>query len=209
LRLSEELFLLAHDDAGRPAVHPASLDVGVAGAELTELALAGRIVVRGGRLVVVDGSPTGYPESDRLVAMIASGSEPPPLRAVLAALSEGAGGRARDRLLADGVLTRLSHRRLGLMQVTRFPATDEAVSRAVRVRVWYAAHGRTRPDPPTAALCGLVLATLMHDHVFDAMPLEGLTARLREIADGQAAAVRETASAVAALITSRAVAIYR
>lgn len=209
MRLPEELFLLAHDDAGRPAVHSASLDIGVAGGELTELALAGRIVAQRGRLFVVDGSPTDDPDSDALVAVIASGSEPPSLRTVLARVGEGAGGRIRDRLLADGVLTKVSHRRLGLMPVTRFPATDEAVRRAVSVRVWYAAHGRTRPDPPTAALCGLVLATLLHDQVFAAMPLQGLTARLQEIVDGQAPAVREIGSAVAALVTSRAVAIYR
>jgi hypothetical protein len=208
LRLPEELFLLGHDSSGRPAVHPASLDIGVAGAELTGLALAGRVVVERGRLAVADATPVGRPAADAVVAALVRAPEPPPLGAALARLSEGAGGRVRDRLLADGVLTEVSHRRFGLRPVTRFVAHD-AASRVVRVRVWYATHGQSQPDDLTAALCGLVLATLLHDHVFSEMPLPGVADRLREIAAGQAPAVREIGSAVSALITNRAVSIYR
>ena len=59
MRLREELFLLGFDNAGRPAVHTDSLDIGVAGARLVELVLAGRVGVAAGRLSAVEEPATG------------------------------------------------------------------------------------------------------------------------------------------------------
>jgi hypothetical protein len=208
VRLREELFLLGFDNAGKPAVHPDSLDIGVGGARLVELVLAGRVAVSGGRLGALGVEPTGDHTDDSLLAAIRLAAQPPPLAGALAQLRLGAGEAVRTDLLAEGVVTKVAQRRLGLVPVTRYPA-DEAVVRAITVRLWYAAHGRSQPDEPTAALCGLVHAVLLHDHVFTTMPLAGLDQRLREIRAGLPDPVREIVDAVGTLVASAAFAIYR
>jgi len=199
VRLREELFLLGHDKAGKTVVHPHSLDLGVAGALLAEQALAGRILVSGGHLAVTDPSATGDPEVDRLLDAILRAPAAPPLGGVLTEIRVGAAERVRAEL---------THRRLGLLSVTRYPA-DEAVVRKISVGLWYAAHGKEQPDEPTATLCALVHAVLLHEHVFTNMPMTGLDARMREIRDRSLVPVREIAGAVSSLVASRAVAIYR
>jgi hypothetical protein len=208
VRLRDELFLLAHDGHGKAVVHPDSLDLGVAGARLAELALAGKVVVARGRLVVAEPTAIGDPEADELLVAVLGAAEPPPVAAVLAHLRAGAADRVRDDLLRAGVVTRVSTRRFGLVAVDRWPA-GEAVVRPVLVRVWYAAHGRDQPDPATATLCGLVHATLMHEHVFVGMPLSGLARRLVRIREAAPEALREIVTAVGAMVAAQAVAIYR
>ncbi|GIF76889.1 GOLPH3/VPS74 family protein [Asanoa siamensis] len=208
MRLREELFVLGFDKAGKPAVHPDSLDIGVAGARLVELVLAGRVAVSGGRLGVVGVEPTGDAGDDNLLAAIRLAAQAPPLAGALNQLREGAGEAVRSVLLTEGVLTKTAQRRLGLVPVTRYPA-DEGVVRAITVRLWYAAHGRSQPDEPTAALCGLMHAVLLHEHVFVTMPLAGLDQRLREIRGKLSDPVREIVDAVTTLVASAAFAIYR
>lgn len=210
LRLAEELYLLGHDDVGRAAVHLDNIATGLAAAQLTDLVLYGGVGVVQGRLVAAEPAPIGAPDLDALLGAIVGSSPPPDLRAGLAGLAGAATcDRIRDRLLAAGVLRPVTQRRLGLLPVTRYPVVDPATNRAVRVRVWYAAHGRTQPDPDTAALCGLVRAVLLHDHVFADMPLTGLAARLDQITAAQPAALREIAAVAAELVSSRAASIYR
>jgi hypothetical protein len=208
VRLRDELFLLAHDGAGKPVVHPDSLDVGVAGARLAELVLAGRLVVSRGRVAVAEPTATGEPEADALLVAVLNAPEPPPVAAVLAHLRAGSADRVRDDLLRAGVVTRVSARRFGLVAVNRWPA-DEEVVRPIMVRVWYAAHGRAQPDPVTATLCGLVHGVLLHEHVFVGMPMTGLAQRLVRIRQGSPGTLREVVTAVAAMVAAQAVAIYR
>ncbi|WP_043627636.1 GOLPH3/VPS74 family protein [Nonomuraea candida] len=52
LPLHHDLYLLAHDQSGKPLVHASSLALGLAGAALLDLLLAGRIVPSAGRLAV-------------------------------------------------------------------------------------------------------------------------------------------------------------
>ncbi|WP_203708832.1 GOLPH3/VPS74 family protein, partial [Asanoa iriomotensis] len=99
MRLREELFLLGFDNAGKPAVHPDSLDIGVAGARLVELVLAGRVAVTGGRLGVIGIAPTGDADDDKLLAAIRLAAQPPPLAGALTQLRVGAGEAVRDELL--------------------------------------------------------------------------------------------------------------
>lgn len=208
MRLREELVLLGHDPSGRPVLRGDALDAGVAGARLAELVLAARVGVRDGRLAVTEALPTGDPDADALLAALMRAPEPPAVAAALAELRPGAAGHVRDDLIADGTVTRVTARRLGLVSVTRYPA-EEAAVRTVSVRLWYAAHGRSQPDERTAALCGLVHAVLLHDHVFVTMPLPGLDQRLREIRAGLCPPVREIVDGVAALVPVPAFAIHR
>src|SRR5690349_21450491 len=84
LPLRAELYLLAHDvDTGRPYVNEQSLAVGLAGAILLELWLAGRIAIGfsydlirsqwrqdPGRLTIVHADSLGDPLTDAALATI-------------------------------------------------------------------------------------------------------------------------------------------
>jgi len=74
--LPEELLLLALDPATGTTAQPQSLDLGLAGAQLVELALAGRIAPDGDRIAVVVPRPTGdptHPGEAKRIAMIRDG----------------------------------------------------------------------------------------------------------------------------------------
>ncbi|WP_343444225.1 GOLPH3/VPS74 family protein [Micromonospora schwarzwaldensis] len=73
LLLTDELVLLAYDDAGANRLGRPHLDYGLAGAVLLELALAGRVEVADKRLVVTDPSPTGVPLLDEALATVGDG----------------------------------------------------------------------------------------------------------------------------------------
>src|SRR3954470_9463360 len=62
--IPEELLLLALDPTTGTTAQPQSLDLGLAGAQLVELALAGRIAPDGDRIAVVSPRPTGDPTLD-------------------------------------------------------------------------------------------------------------------------------------------------
>ena len=68
--LPEELLLLALDPATGTTAQPQSLDLGLAGAQLVELALAGRIAPDGDRIAVVHPRPTGDPTLDSALELL-------------------------------------------------------------------------------------------------------------------------------------------
>src|SRR4029453_9186163 len=61
MRLADELLLLAYSEKGTSQLSQYSLDLGLGGAVLLELALAERFDVRDGKIVVVDPGPVGDP----------------------------------------------------------------------------------------------------------------------------------------------------
>jgi len=68
--IPEELLLLALDPATGTTAQPQSLDLGLAGAQLVELALAGRIAPDGDRIAVVMPRPTGDPTLDSALELL-------------------------------------------------------------------------------------------------------------------------------------------
>lgn len=57
MHLADDLFLIAHDDAGRPRTSSRAVEVALAAALLAELVLLGRITVHRGQLAVIDREP--------------------------------------------------------------------------------------------------------------------------------------------------------
>ena len=68
--IPEELLLLALDPTTGTTAQPQSLDLGLAGAQLVELALAGRIAPDGDRIAVVHPRPTGDPTLDSALELL-------------------------------------------------------------------------------------------------------------------------------------------
>jgi hypothetical protein len=182
LPLRAELYLVAHDDdRGTAHVNPRVLAVGLAGAVMLELWLAGRVypgwrfdagaarwVPGPGQLAVVAPHPVGDPLADAALAAVRSvrRSSPPEhqLRDWLRQFAfTDPYERVRADMVAAGVLRRTSRRRYGVAR-DRYLATDGAWAVRARARIRSAAwsgdaaapDGTAEPDRQCTALCGLV-----------------------------------------------------
>jgi hypothetical protein len=202
LSLRADLFLLSHDDGGKPVRHEASIGAGLAGATLIELLLGGRVVVAEGRLDVCDPSRTGDDETDATIDAIAANTAPCGPRAWVSWISHGAYDRVAETLATAGVVRRDTVRRLGLVPATRWLACDPEDLVRARSRVRYAVHGRDAPDPRTAALCGLVRVLRLESTLLLSMPSEDLLLGLARMAEGTANPVRQVIRAVDSVITA-------
>lgn len=202
LSLRDDLFLLAHDDAGKLLIQEAWISAGLAGATLVDLLLGGRVAVADGRLDVVDPSRTSDPEADATLDAIASNTAPCGPRAWVSWISHGAYERIGESLSEADVITRTSVRRLGFLPVTRIaPVNPEDLVR-VRARVRYAVHGRDLPDPATAALCGLVRVLRLQSGLLLSMPTSDLLLALERMTEACDVTVRQVINAVETVVTA-------
>jgi hypothetical protein len=209
MMLAEDLLLLLTDDTtGKLLVPGSQLDVALGGAQLVELAVAGRVDVDDRkRLVVPDASPTGEPLLDRALetAQRRAGRKP---SAVIGELGKGLRAQLHDRLETAGILRREQGRLLGLFPTTSWPAASARHEAAVRAAlVGPLVHGVT-PDPRTASLVALLHALRATHKVV--VPKEhgirrrDLDRRAKEVAEGSwgSQAVRQSIDAMTAAITA-------
>ena len=202
LSLRDDLFLLAHDDAGKLIVSEPSIGAGLAGATLIDLLLSRRVAVVGGRLDVLDPAPTGDEETDATIEAIAANTAPCGPRAWVSWISHGAYVRVGDGLVAAGVVRRNTTRRLGLVPRTRCLPTNAEDLVRVRSRLRYAIHGRQAPEPATAALCGLVRVLRLEAALLLSMPTADLLLALERMTEVSDVPVRQVTNAVDAVITA-------
>jgi hypothetical protein len=195
INLAEHLLLIAHDDTGSRIGDRHTLDLGLGGAVLAELAIAGRVAVAGRRVEVVDWSPTGDPVLDGALARIAAERRPRKPADQVRRLSEGLRGTLLQRLVDRGVLCRQEDRVLWIFPRTRYPSTTgaEPVAKTdARDRLRLAIDAPGPVEPRTAALCGLVKAVRLEAAVFPGRPRRAVRRRLAAIekSDWASAAVR-------------------
>jgi hypothetical protein len=211
LRLHQELYLLSHDEEGRPLIHVPALRLGLAGAVLLDLVLTERLQVAAGQLVVYDHTPLGDSVADTIVpTLLADRSHRNrELRTWLRRLAEDADERTRGGLVAAGVLARTTRRRLGIVPRTRYEPTGHGPTMTARAGPRYAVHGRQTPDAQCAALCGLLAVLRLHDTLYLDLPGGDVLDRLHAIAHRHTRPVREITATVEALIGELAVAVYR
>ncbi|MFF5171743.1 GPP34 family phosphoprotein [Micromonospora sp. NPDC000089] len=218
LPLRDELFLLGHDDdTGQPHVHRQALALGMAGAVLTDLFLAGRIALD------EDGRPGGHQRvwlhldrpvgdliADTAIASVRYANPSPRLRGWLTWFADDLYERTRAGLHAGGILRHTTHRRLGgLARADRYLATDTKWAVVARARLRYLAAGRDHPDNHTAALAGLVAVLGLTEHLYLDEDTAALTAQLRAIAEQHHRPVRDITTAVDAAVGDLATAAYR
>ncbi|MEU1969422.1 GPP34 family phosphoprotein [Micromonospora sediminicola] len=218
LPLRDELFLLGHnDDTGQPHLHRQALAVGLAGAVLIELVLAGRVVLdsedrsageRWVRLYV--DRPVGDLIADTALASIRHARTAPPLRTWLREFADDLYERTRAGLVAAGILRHTTHRRLGgLLRAEAYLPTDTRWSVVARARLRYLAAGREQPDNHTAALAGLVAVLNLTSNLYLDDDTTALTGHLRTIAAQHHRPVRDITTAVDAAVGDLATAAYR
>ncbi|HEX4815784.1 MAG TPA: GPP34 family phosphoprotein [Nonomuraea sp.] len=208
LPLHQDLYLLAHDQSGKPLIHQSSMALGLAGAALLDLALDGRVAVARGR-VAVSGrpAPTGDAVADHLLAFVASA--PGDVRVPIRKAAADACVRTREALIAAGVLVRVTKRVMGVVPTTRYVAADIASVVRASSGARSAVEGWKEPDTRCAALCGLVGVLRLEGELYLDQPPGELVTRLREIAGSGSREVAELVSVVDTLVTEAAIAVYR
>lgn len=209
LRLHQELYLIAHDEDGRPLLHLPTLHLGLAAAVLLDLVLADRLEIHGGDLYIRNTQPVGDTVVDTVTPALLGDRSRRDLRGRLRTLAEDSYDRSCASLVALGLLTRVSRRRLGLVPHTRYQPTAPGPTVSARAGVRYAVHGRELPDAQCAALCGLVLVMRLADVLYIDMPNTEIQERLRRIIGVHSRPVREIIAVTDALVGDLAVAVYR
>jgi len=208
--LRDELYFIAHDDeTGRPVAHLPSLNVGLAGAIVLDLYLAGRVRLDHDYLVIQDPRPCSDAVADHAVAALAA-REYARLAPWLRWLADGLYDSLTRYLLATGVLTAVRERRLGILPVTRARPADRAYPTLARgpARTAVLRPGEA-PDAASAALCGLIRVLNLESALYLAIPGPELRDRLGKAARrGDRGALR-VITTVEALVGEVAVAVYR
>ncbi|MFD9948423.1 GPP34 family phosphoprotein [Nonomuraea sp. NPDC059023] len=175
--LADELFLVGWDttSTGRPRLHVQGVELGLAGALIGELVLAGRVGVRGSTVRLVDPRPVQEVVADRVLADMGSMPQHTDLRTWLVYLSQRAVDDVSGRMILAGFLEREAPK-LWRRKPGRFFATDFGPAAWPRTRL-HMALTRWQPlDPHDMALASLVEACGMTDVVVED-PAERKTAR--------------------------------
>jgi Golgi phosphoprotein 3 (GPP34) len=182
LPLHQELYLVAHDNKGNPLIHLPLLSLGLAGAVLLDLMLTERIVVHGGLPAVHISQPVGEPVSDTIIQAILRAPEPRTLVYWIPTVSKDIYDRVSGGLVAGGLLSRTSRRRMGVRTDVLAP-TEPGKRARIQSDVQHAVNGRWATEPASGVLCGLIGVLRLER----TLGIEGQTAdvlrRLRELSD--------------------------
>jgi hypothetical protein len=179
--IPEELLLLALDPDTGTTAQPQTLDLGLAGAQLVELALAGRIVPNGDRIAVVMPRPTGDPTLDHALELLRRRGSP------VRAVSWIGGPRLglRQTYLAHlercGMVRAVPGQVCGVLPTTRYQASDETTNQAIKERLDAAIRTGVPPDPRTAALASLAHAVGLGKHLYPGNEGRSCRSRLRDL----------------------------
>jgi hypothetical protein len=209
--LPDELVLIAtREDGSLDSGASGSLDNGIAGARLLDLALAGRIALDDGKLRVADPTPTGEPLADEALAAIEASDKRHDAKHWVGKLAKSSvRERVLERLGERGVLAAERSKFLGLIPRTRHVEVDPAPEREARARVRAAVLGEDpAPDARTIALASLLKATGLTGEVFERSERKAAKKRIGELAapDDVGAAVKSVTDATTAAVSGAVVA---
>jgi hypothetical protein len=160
LTVPQAFALLQVESDGRKSTDVQTLDAGLAGAVLADLALRGTVSLQSGLVTVVNGASTGDPVLDGVVGLIAAAGTPRKAKWWVSRLAKR---QLRDDvfagLIADGVLHVEQGRALGIFPTTKYPEQDGGPETLLRAGITDVLEQRAAPTPFTAAVIGLLDAT--------------------------------------------------
>lgn len=203
--IAEDLVLLIYRPDGTARGKGTKLDLALAGALLTELALQGHIELADKRLRSIDG--VDRPEHPELAAALAHiAAKPRTPEAILPKLAKRLRPRLLTGLVTAGVLAREPRRVAGVIPSARFPLIDAGPRDEVRRRLDIAVIQGGEASQRTAALASLIHTAGLASKIFPDNDKRAVRARLGELADGDwgSEALRK---AIRAAIVSQAIAI--
>jgi hypothetical protein len=211
ITIPEEVLLLAYRDDGTTSTASGSLDLGLAAGVLVELALAERIDVVDGKVIVTNPAPTGQPIFDRALAAIAAKGKPAKPKNVLGRLTKGLRDEVAGRLVEAGILRREKDKVLWIFPRTKLPAASgvqPVQETEARARLRAAVLGTAGVDERTGALASLVQALRLEKEALPELDAKQVKQRLKEISQGQwsgaavRAAIQEIEAATMVAITA-------
>ncbi|WIE84578.1 GPP34 family phosphoprotein [Curtobacterium sp. MCPF17_021] len=160
LTVPQAFALLQVEPDGRHALDGSTLDTGLAGAVLADLALRGVVSLQDGLVAVVNGTATGDHVLDGVVGSIAAAGAPRKAKWWVSRLGKR---QLRDDVFAGlverGVISIEQGKVLGLFPTTKHPERDGAPEALLRSGIADVLAGRARPTPFSAAVIGLLDAT--------------------------------------------------
>lgn len=167
LPVRDELYLLAHNESGKPLISLSLLGVGLAAALLIELTMARLVDVDFDR-VIPRPRPTTYSQralstiTNQALSELSDARDNPPSPAkVLLVWSEELYERVRGELLAANIVSPVTVRRFGLLSDTQYQADEAPIVRA-RTALRRCVNDQASPTAEDAVLCWL-LADLQLD----------------------------------------------
>ncbi len=160
LTVPQAFALLQVEPDGRKSLDGQTLDTGLAGAVLADLALRGAVSLQNGLVTVVDGAATGDPVLDGVVGSIAASGSPRKAKWWVSRLGKQ---RLRDDVFAGlverGIISVEQGKVLGLFPTTKHPERDGAPEALLRSGIADVLARRATPTPFSAAVIGLLDAT--------------------------------------------------
>jgi hypothetical protein len=169
--LGDDLVLLSINPRSGRLANATRLRFGLMGSELVRLAASRRVDIAGGRIVVLDGGPTGDSELDAGRGRQAPARGPPPPTNADAYLARRArAGAVRDE---PGPL------------LTRWRIVDQARAASLRARLDAIVRGTGPADTEQAAFAGLASASGLGELLYRGWGNRPLRKRLDQIAKGQ------------------------
>ena len=186
--LAEDLLLLAlDDDKGTVSwQRSTTLQFGLGGALLMDLALRERIDSVDKKIIVGDPSPTGDEVLDAALETIHAADKPHDARRWVTALGGRTGLREQlaHRLVARGILREEEHSFLWVFHDPRFPTSDAGPESDVRGRIRDVALAGAEPDTRTLSLLSLVHACNLLDGLFSREERTQARRRIKELVEG-------------------------
>lgn len=184
ITIGEEMMLLVLDyDTGciNYRVPYDTVRFALAGAVLTDLALAGRIDTDLDSLFLLDPAPMGEPVADRVLARIAADARRRTVDHWLSAVGEDIGtlrSGLMDRLGERGIILRGPQDRIWIIGSRDGADADGDPFRDVRQRLAGALLGNEIPDPRDITIIGLAEACDLWGELLDESALDGVRHRI-------------------------------
>ena len=206
LALIEEIALLSLDDetGAHLPLPPFALGLGMAGAVLADLSIAGRISTEGPQVKVLNAEPTGNPLLDPWLALIAKDIQNHSFHywlSILANEKKQIESEALAHLIDRGILKREDKKILWVLGLRRYPTIHNEERVEVRTRL-----GRLilSDDPPShfdATLISLLDGCELLNTIFRGNQYEARAARVASIAASDPVG-REVAEALRELLST-------
>jgi len=212
LTLPEQLLLLALHDQKGTILSSASVSInyGLAGAVLTELALREKVEIRDKKLVILSRSLTGDDILDAALDQIMNSAKE---RKADHWVNKLAGSKLKlrqlllERLVKQGILKMEEHKILWVFDNPHYPMKDASDEKGVREQLRRLVLWREEAEAQTVALMGLVNACGLTGEIFTRAEKKEAKQRIKEImkSDPVAKAVADTVAGVQAAVIASVV----
>jgi hypothetical protein len=159
IELAEQFFLIGHDEfSGKPAVSRDLVECGLVGAMFGGLVIEGRLGVKDGRVVVLDGLPGNSELTNRLVQTVDQQPTEHRVRTWAEQLGSYIYPIVAERLVVAGILRRDRGRSVLGRSAERYPAIDLYHAARPRLLLNHVIRHREEMDLDQAVVIALLAA---------------------------------------------------